>query len=411
MSSYSSALSGLLANSTALSVVGDNLANMNTQGFKSDNVLFEDAMNAANASLQVGSGVGSTMTSRQFTQGSIQTTNGPLDAAIQGNGFFVVQNSEGATSYTRDGTFSIDSAGNLVTSSGDQVQGWTAVGGVLNASGATSSISIPALTSLAPSATTTMTMTANLNATATTGTTFATPIQVVDSLGNTQTLTVTFTQTAANTWGYDVTIPGEDVTGGTAGTPQSLGTGTLKFDSGGKLTSPAAGTPAALKTSATMADGAAILKINWNLYDATGNPLITQFAETSASSGTTQDGVQPGSATGVTLQNGGELVATYSNGKQVTIAQIAVASIANPDSMVAISNNKYTLGTDTLTPSVGAGGTGDRGNIIGGSIESSNVDMATQFTNLIVYQRGYEASSKVITTQNQMDQTLLAITL
>jgi flagellar hook protein FlgE len=411
MSSYSSALSGLLANSTALSVVGDNLANMNTQGFKSDNVLFEDAMNAANASLQVGSGVGSTMTSRQFTQGSIQTTNGPLDAAIQGNGFFVVQNSEGATSYTRDGTFSIDSSGNLVNSSGDQVQGWTAVGGVLNASGATSSISIPALTSLAPSATTTMTMTANLNATATTGTTFATPIQVVDSLGNTQTLTVTFTQTAANTWGYDVTIPGEDVTGGTAGTPQSLGTGTLKFDSSGKLTSPAAGTPAALKTSATMADGAAILNINWNLYDATGNPLITQFAETSASSGTTQDGVQPGSATGVTLQNGGELVASYSNGKQVTIAQIAVASIANPDSLIAVSNNKYTLGTDTLTPSVGAAGTGDRGNIIGGSIESSNVDMATQFTNLIVYQRGYEASSKVITTQNQMDQTLLAITL
>src|SRR5580693_2489557 len=119
MGVYSTALTGLLANSTALSVVGDNLANMNTQGFKSDNVLFEDAMNAANASLQVGSGVGSTMTSRQFTQGSIQTTNGPLDAAIQGNGFFVVQNSEGATSYTRDGTFSIDSSGNMVNSRGD----------------------------------------------------------------------------------------------------------------------------------------------------------------------------------------------------------------------------------------------------------------------------------------------------
>ena len=223
MSSYASALSGLLANSTALEVVGDNLANINTQGFKSDDVLFEDAMNAANASLQAGSGVSATLTSRNFTQGPIQTTNGPLDAAIQGSGFFVVQNPAGATQYTRDGSFSLDANGNLVTSAGDLVQGWTAVNGVLNASGATSSISIPALTSLAPTATQNMTMTANLDATAATGTTFSTPIQVVDSLGNPQTLTVTYTETAANTWSYNVTIPGEDVTGGKAGTPQSLG--------------------------------------------------------------------------------------------------------------------------------------------------------------------------------------------
>jgi flagellar hook protein FlgE len=411
MSSYASALSGLLANSTALEVVGDNLANINTQGFKSDDVLFEDAMNAANASLQAGSGVSATLTNRNFTQGPIQTTNGPLDAAIQGGGFFVVQTPAGATQYTRDGSFSLDANGNLVTSAGDQVQGWTAVNGVLNASGATSNISIPALTSLAPTATQNMTMTANLNATAATGATFSTPIQVVDSLGNTQTLTVTYTETAANTWSYNVTIPGEDVTGGKAGTPQSLATGTLQFDSSGNLTSPASGKPIALKTSGTLADGAAILNINWNLYDSNNNPLVTQFAEASASSGTTQDGVQPGTPTGVTLQNGGELVASYSNGKQVTIAQVAVASIANPDSMIAVTGNNYTLGNDTLTPSVGAAGTGNRGNIVGGSLESSNVDMATEFTNLIVFQRGYEASSKVITTQNQMDQTLLAITL
>src|SRR5579863_1099433 len=203
MSSYASALSGLLANSTALEVVGDNLANINTQGFKSDDVLFEDAMNAANASLQAGSGVSATLTNRNFTQGPIQTTNGPLDAAIQGGGFFVVQTPAGATQYTRDGSFSLDANGNLVTSAGDQVQGWTAVNGVLNASGATSNISIPALTSLAPTAT--QNMTANLNATAATGATFSTPIQVVDSLGNTQTLTVTYTETAANTWSYNVT--------------------------------------------------------------------------------------------------------------------------------------------------------------------------------------------------------------
>jgi flagellar hook protein FlgE len=410
MSSYANALSGLLANTTALDVVGNNLANMNTQGFKASDVLFEDEINAASATLQVGSGVGQTLTTTDFTQGAIQTTNGPLDAAIQGNGFFVVQDSAGNTSYTRDGSFSLNSSGQLVTSSGDLVQGWTAVNGVLNASGPTSAITVPSLTSIPPSATANMTVTANLDAASATGATFSTPIQVVDSLGNTETLTVGFTETAANTWTYNVTIPGEDVKGGTAGTPISLATGSLTFNASGQLTSPAPGTPVALKTTTTLSDGASALDINWNLYDSNNNSLLTQFAETSASSGTTQDGVQPGTATGVTLQNGGALVASYSNGQQVTIAQVAVASVANPDTLIATSNNNFTLGVNTLTPSVGTPGTGERGTVVGGSLEGSNVDMATEFTNLIVYQRGYEAASKVITTQSQMDQMLLQIT-
>jgi len=409
MSSYSTAISGLLANTTALDVVGNNLSNMNTQGFKSTDVLFEDAINAANASLQVGSGVASTLTTTDFTQGAIQTTSQPLDAAIQGSGFFVVQSPAGVTSYTRDGSFSLNSTGDLVDSSGDLVQGWTAANGVVNASGATSGISATALSALPPSATANMTVTANLNASSAVGATFSAPIQVVDSLGNLQTLSVDFTETAANAWTYNVTIPGQDVAGGKVGTPQSLGTGSLTFNSSGQLTAPAAGAPIALKTAAALADGAAALGINWNLYDANKNPLLTQFAETSASSGTTQDGVQPGTATGVTLQNGGLLVASYSNGQQVTFAQVAIASISNPDSLIGTSDNKFTLGTDTATPSVGAAGTGDRGTIVGGSLEGSNVDMATEFTNLIVFQRGYEAASKVITTQNQMDQMLLQI--
>jgi flagellar hook protein FlgE len=409
MSSYAIALSGLLANETALNVVGNNLSNMDTQGFKADDVLFEDAFNTASESLQVGAGVSRTLTTTDFTQGAITSTGQPYDAAIQGNGFFVVQNSAGENSYTRDGSFSLNSSGQLVTSSGDLVQGWTAVNGVLNASGPTSAISIPALTSTDPSATANMSVTANLDASSAVGTTFSTPIQVVDSLGNTQTLSIDFTETAANAWSYNVTIPGQDVTGGTAGTPTSLATGTLTFNSSGQLTAPAAGAPVAVATTGALSDGAAALNINWNLYDSTNNPLITQFAEASASTGTTQDGVQPATATGVTLQNGGDLVATYSNGQTATIAELAVASIANPDTLIAASNNNFTLGGDTLTPSVGAGGTGDRGTIVGQSLEGSNVDMATEFTNLIVYQRGYEAGSKIITTQSQMDQMLLQI--
>jgi flagellar hook protein FlgE len=409
MSSFSTALSGLLSNTTALNVVGDNLANLNTQGFKANTIGFQDAITQATASLQIGAGVGSTTTTRSFTQGSIQTTHAPLDAAIQGNGFFVVQDTSGSTMYTRDGRFGFNSAGNLVTTSGDLVQGWTAVNGVLNASGPTSAITVPALSSQPPSATTKMTMSANLNAAAAVGSSFSTPIQVVDSLGNTHTLTATFTETGPNAWSYNVTIPGAELTTGTAGTPSSIASGNLAFDTSGNLTTPAAGAPIGVQTTGGMKDGAADLNIAWSLYGPTGPGLITQFAAASATFGTTQDGIQPATVTGVSLQDGGGLVATYSNGNQVTIAQLALASVTNPDSMIAAANNQYMVGTDTVTPTVGTAGTGNRGNIVGGAIEASNVDMATEFTNLIVFQRGYQANSKVVTTINQMDQTLLAI--
>jgi flagellar hook protein FlgE len=409
MSSFSTALSGLLSNTTALDVVGDNIANLNTQGFKASAVGFQDALTEANGSLQIGAGVGRVTTTRNYTQGSIQTTHGPLDAAIQGNGFFVVQDPSGSPLYTRDGRFSFDSSGTLVTSSGDLVQGWMAVNGVLNASGPTNAITVPSLASQPPAATTKMTMTTNLNAAAKVGDSFASPIQVVDSLGNAHTVTATFTQTGPNAWSYDVTIPGGDLSGGTAGTATSIASGNLTFDVDGKLTTPAVGSPVTVQTTGGLADGAADLNIQWNLYAPDKTPLITQFAQPSATFGTSQDGIQPATVTGVSLQDGGGLVASYSNGNQVAIAQLALASVTNPDSLIAVANNKYMAGTGTVTPSVGVAGTGNRGHIVGGAIEASNVDMATEFTNLIVYQRGYQANSKVVTTINQMDQTLLAI--
>jgi flagellar hook protein FlgE len=411
MSSFSTPLSGLLANEQALSVVSDNIANSNTQGFKSNSVLFEDAINEASASLQIGSGVGSTLTTRNFTQGTVRNTGGAFDAAIQGGGFFVLQDSAGNTTYTRDGSFSLNSSGQLVNQTGQLVEGWTAVNGVVNASGAIAPISIPSLSSQAPTPTANMTLSANLNASAAVGDSFSAPIQVVDSLGNTHTLTVNFTNTAPLTWSYDVSIPGSDLTGGTPGAATSLATGSLTFSNGGVLTSPAAGTPVPVATTTGLADGAADLNINWNLYDKAGSPLVTQFASTSTTTGTTQDGVQAATVTGVNLQDGGMLVASYSNGTHSTLAQIAVASISNPDSLIALTNNQYSVGVGTTAPSVGASGTGTRGSIISASLEGSNVDMATELTNLIVYQRGYQADSKAITAIDQMQQTLIAMQL
>jgi len=256
-----------------------------------------------------------------------------------------------------------------------------------------------------------MTVAANLNASASVGDSFSAPVQVVDSLGNTHTLTVNFTNTAPLTWKYDVTIPGEDLTGGTAGTPSSLTTGTLTFDSGGILTSPVAGTPVSVATTTGLSDGAADLNINWNLFDSTNNPLVTQYASASTTTGSTQDGIQAATVTGVSLQDGGMLVATFSNGAHRTLAQLAVASISNPDTLLAINNNQYVVGVGTTTPSIGASGTSTRGNIVSGALEASNVDMATELTNLIVFQRGYQADSKAITAIDQMQQTLLAMNL
>ena len=259
-----------------------------------------------------------------------------------------------------------------------------------------------------------MTVSANLNASARRRRfTFSAPIQVVGSLGNTHTLTSQFSRTPhpLMTWSYDVTIPGEDLTGGTAGTPSSLTTGTLTFSNAGVLTSPAAGAPVAVATTTGLADGASDLNINWSLFDATGNPLITQYASTSTTTGTTQDGIQAATVTGTSLENGGVLEASYSNGTHRVLGQIALASISNPQTLLALANNQYQVDVGTSTPSVGASGTSTRGNIVANSIEASNVDMATELTNLIVYQRGYQADAKAITAIDQMQQTLIAMQL
>jgi flagellar hook protein FlgE len=407
--SFSTALSGLAANNTALDVVGNNLANLNTTGFKNDSILFKDIMGQTSGSTVIGAGVATTGTSKQFTQGSIQPTAGPLDAAIEGNGLFVLRSGAGATLYTRAGSFKFDGTGTLVTGTGEKVQGWSAVNGVLTTNGNIGDISITAIASQSPTATTKMTLSANLDAAAPTGTTFSTPLQVVDSLGVTHILTYTFTKTGSNAWDYDVSIPGDDLTGGTAGSPTSLASGSLAFDSTGALTTPAPGSPVNVKTTTGLTSGATDLDMNWSLYSPDGTSLVTQFAQTSAASATSQDGVLAAQLTGIKLGDNGTLMANFSSGKQIAIAQIALAAIGNPDSLVSAGNNNFQVGSDTLTPTVGLPNTGNRGTILGGSLESSNVDLAREFTNLIIYQRGYQANAKVITSQDQIDQVLLNI--
>jgi len=399
---FSIALSALQANSTAIDVVGNNLANLNTTGYKDTNVDFETLMaqslGVGQNSAQVGMGVGSVGTTTDYTQGTITTTSGPMDAAIQGDGFFVVQNAAGQTLYTRDGSFQVNAAGNVETATGENVQGWPAVNGVVNANGAVGNLTVPLGTTVPAVATANMGVTVNLNAQSAVGATFSAPVQVYDSLGTAHTLSVNFTETAANAWSYTVTIPAADLA--TGGTPQ-VGSGTLAFNSSGVLTSP---TTAQTVAITGLADGAAAMNINWNLNNSAGTPTITQYAEASGVGGTTQDGAAAGQITDVRLENGGLLVANYSNGQQTTVGQLALASIPNPESLTSVGDNCLQASASTGAISVGAANSAGRGQVLAGSLESSTVDMATEFTKLLTYERGYQAASRVITTSDQLLQ-------
>jgi flagellar hook protein FlgE len=408
-SSFSNALSGLKANSLAIDAVSGNLANLNTTGYMDTQISFQDLLSGVsniggNASVS-GSVVAQAAT--QFSQGSIQTTSQPFDAAIQGNGFFVLNAPNGQESFTREGNFTLNSAGELLGAGGENVQGWNAAGGTLSTSGATSNIVLPISGSQQPVTTTNMTISANLNSNTAVNGTFSSPIQVFDAQGKGHTLTVTYTETAPNNWSYNVTVPAGDV-GATAPDPV-VGTGTLTFDGTGKLITPAATDPPTAIAITGLTDGASDMAINWNIYNSQGVSTLTQFSEPSANLASSQDGLAPGQLTGTSIGANGQISATYSNGTSVVVAQIALASVLNPGSMQNLGNNTFTVTSATATPIIGTSSTGSRGQITGGALESSTVDIANEFTNLLTYERGYQANSKVITTEDNIMQTTVGL--
>lgn len=415
--SFSTALSALSATSTAIDVVGNNLANLNSPGFKTSQVVFRDlvtqSLGAGLGETQVGFGTGQPLTVRQFTQGAIQTTSGLLDASVQGDGFFVIKDESGNTQYTRAGNFQADKSGNLLTDTGQRVQGWTTINsatGAVDTNGPVGNIIVPVGELKAPTPTSKFTLDMNLNSSAAedVSSAFSTPITSYDSLGTSHVLTVDFVKAGPNEWTYQVNIPGEEVTGGTAGTPSPIAgaSGTLTFDSNGKLTDPALGSPVQFSITG-LADGASDMTLDWDLYTDAGTGRITQFGQKSAASASMQNGSSAAQLVHVGLADGGQILAQYSNGDQVVVGQVALASIRNPDTLIAAGNNNFALSARTATPSIGVPGTGGRGTIVGGSIEASTVDIAREFTNLIVYQRGYEANARVVSTADQLSQSTI----
>jgi flagellar hook protein FlgE len=386
---FTTALSALDANEMGIDVAGNNLANMNTTGYKNTMLNFSELMggNSNAGATQVGMGVASPTTRSLWTNGALQPNAGPLTAAIQGNGFFTVQDPQGNVLYTRSGNFKLDAKGNLLTQSGDHVLG-------MNGAIQVTSNSLP------PTPTTSMTMSLNLNSSAAVGDTFSQPIQVVDSLGQTHVLTTTFTKTANNAWSYASSFDGTAVAGST---------GNLTFNPDGTLATPtpAGTTPPSNQTINVtgLADGAGNMNIGWDFYGTdNATSLITQNAGASASSSQYQNGAVPSSLNSVSIADGGFVVATYDNGVQQNVGQLEISNFENPDTLIYTGNNEYRTSGNTSTPSTGVAGTGGRGTVVGGSLEGSNVDMATEFSNLIIYQRGYEAGTRVLTTADQLSQ-------
>ncbi len=402
MPNFSIPLSGLDADNTALATISNNLANLNTTGYKDATVSFQDLFynllgtNGSGDQLQVGSGaaVGSINTS--FNNGTVQSTGVNTDAAITGNGFFIVQNGSN-TYYTRSGDFTQNSNGYLVDSNGDQVMGYPAVNGVVNTSGGLAPIQLPMGMTSPPTATANLSIDANLNSGAAVGDTYNTSVTVYDSLGTAQVLSLDFTNTGSG-WTYNATLPSSAITGAT-GTTTTVASGTLNFDSNGNLTSTA---PVAINVSG-LADGASPMAINWNLAGSNGQGLITQVAGTSSTSSTSQDGNTSGTLSSFTINADGTITGAFTNGSE-TLGQIALANFANLEGLSQQGGNNYSATLSSGSAVVGTPGSSSLGTLTGSALENSNVDMSTEFTNLIIAERGFQANAKSVTTFDQIAQ-------
>ena len=322
--------------------------------------------------------------------------------AIQGDGFLLVREKAGAVVYSRGGNLQVDKLGSLMTSTGQRVQGWTAQNGVLSTNAPPGDIVIPVGSLKEPVATTEIAFDINLNASAAAGPppdTFVSSIEVFDSLGQSHVATVTFTKAATpNSWGYSLSFPDADVTA-----PVAPVTGTITFDSSGRMVDPAAAGPFPSMAIAGLANGAADMNLTWNLYNGQA-PRLTQYSQASAVSANQQNGSATAQLIRVGIGTGGLVLAQFSNGIQEVVGRLAMASIRNPESLLAVGNNSYALSARSALAAIGTAGSGGRGEILGGAIESSTVDIAREFTNLIVLQRGYQANAKVITTVDELSQ-------
>jgi flagellar hook protein FlgE len=415
-----SAISGLKAHQVKLDVTGNNIANVNTVGFKSSQATFEDTLsqvmrNGSAASegtggtnpAQVGLGVKVAGITTNFAQGTQQTTGRTTDFMINGDGFFVTK-SGNETLFTRAGSFDYDGFGQIVTPDGAILQGWMAKDGVVDTNGAIGDLSVPFGEVMAPEPTSGGKLAGNLSTTgvvadplavpAVAATSAQTQMTMFDSLGTAHQITLAFTKTGNNQWSLAV----KDEKGVTL--PTTPSTSPISFD-------PATGKPTigtfTFQPSAAMAP-------SWKTPDGSATATLTidigglsQFGGKTALSSEDVDGNAMGSLQSIALAGDGTVMGVYSNNLREPIGKLAMASFANPAGLAKAGNTSYRVGDNSGQPAIGEANAGGRGTMVSGALEMSNVDLAEEFTGLIVAQRGFQANSRVITSSDEVLQDLV----
>ena len=436
-SAINTAISGLTAQSKSFGNISEDVANSQTTGFKRVDTSFSDYLTTSTPADNEPGAVVAHPDYVNNVQGNITQTDNPLGMAIAGQGFFAVSQSTGSVGnattfdpqqyYSRAGDFTMNAQGYLVNSGGQYLNGWT----VNSKTGAADQNALVPIQvnqqTYNPVATSNVTLSANLPATPTAGTaTTAAPlssqITVYDSLGTAHTVDLNFSQNAANGWNVQIGVP-DSTTGST-----DAGSATVNFGAGSGNAVPegtigqvavSATDPGTVSTGGYSPGSAATLQfttnfgsgpqnISLNLGNYGGTTGVTQYAGTAYSLlGLTQDGVPPGSFSGVTTQENGDVVVNYNNGQSRTIAQVPLVTFNNPNALQSQNGQSFTATTASGTPLAEAAGTNGAGKLVAGSIEGSNVDIATEFSNLIVAQQAYSSNAKVVTTANTMMQVTL----
>ncbi|WP_431820731.1 flagellar hook protein FlgE [Burkholderia sp. F1] len=410
---YQQGLSGLSGASNALDVIGNNIANSNTVGFKSSTAQFADMYAnsvATSVNTQIGIGTRISSVQQQFGQGTINTTSNALDVAINGNGFFQMSNN-GVVTYSRDGTFQRDKNGFIVDSQGRNLMGYAAAagGGVINTA-ATVPLQAPTA-NLAPTASTKITGQFNLNSQDTVPVTtpfsptdnttynYSTSIQVYDTLGGTQQVNMYFVKSAtAGQWEAYAGVQGQPTTD----------LGKVTFSPTGQIQSTA--TPAGVPTASTgkfpftiTTTGGSLTPQNLTL-DLTGT---TQYGGKDGVTNLAQDGFASGTLSTFTIGADGKLTGNYSNGQTQTLGLIALANFNNPNGLTNLGGNQYAESSASGVPQISAPGSTNHGVLQGSALENSNVDLTAQLVNLITAQRNYQANAQTIKTQQAVDQAVI----
>lgn len=424
------AVSGLRAQQDAIGIVGDNIANSNTVGFKQSRALFEDVLGNFSGGRTAGAGSGAKMIRAQqiFSQGALKNTGVSNDLALSGDGFFVwsgaVDGFDGEY-YSRDGSFLVNNEGVLVNSMGLRLQGYSQANGT-GFGGPIGDISVQPLT-LPPKETASVDLVANLDSTSGTfdaaggandfdaanpaaTSNFSTSLTVFDSQGNPRSLDVYFVRlndgaappNATNDWEVHVLDGNTDVTTGSPGTPPKV-----SFDSAGKLVSADPVTVAVASWDTGNPNPPKNSLITFNLGDPTGTggtglTGLTQYGSASAVSKQSQDGYAAASLTGLDVTSDGTVNGVYSNSQRLALGQVAVAKFGSNDGLSRAGHNLFGATLDSGQANIGAASTGGRGGVVAGAQEQSNVDIAAQFVDMISYQRAFSANSKTITTADEL---------